>query len=426
MVSVFAPDAARSLDGPAWLREQRLAAAERVTASELPTAEEEVWRYTRIGDLDLDRFRLTGGTAIDVRSVPQVRDALDQYADCAALVVLHNGRIVHAERRDDRDKQSRLFVGSLAEHPAGATLLGSAAPAAADVFAEMNTAFAADPLAIVIDAGLELSAPIVIVQWNDGDGAAVFPRIVVRAGANSQATIVEHVLSSDDTLLVAPVVEVVVERDARLGYLNVQQLGAKAWQLASQVSTVEAGATFSASTAAFGGESARQRTDCRLVGRGATGVLQALYFGNDEQLLDFRTFQDHAARDTTSNLLFKGVVDDRARSVYTGLIHVRPDARGTNAFQTNRNIKLSDDAWAESVPNLQIENNDVKCSHASTVGPVDEDQRFYLESRGLHPSRAERLIVAGFFDEVLEALPVRAARLPITQAITAKLRQETP
>ena len=327
---------------------------------------------------------------------------------------------------DDTDKQPRLFVGSLSGHPAGATLLGSASPTAADIFAEMNTAFAVDPLAIVIDANLELTAPIVIVQWNDGDGAAVFPRVVVRAGANSQASIVEHVLSSDDTLLVAPVVEVVVERDARLGYLNVQQLGASAWQLASQVSTVEAGATFSASTAAFGGESARQRTDCRLAGRGATGVLQALYFGNDEQLLDFRTFQDHAARDTTSNLLFKGVVDDRARSVYTGLIHVRPDARGTNAFQTNRNIKLSDDAWAESVPNLQIENNDVKCSHASTVGPVDEDQRFYLESRGLHPSRAERLIVAGFFEEVLEALPVRAARDPIANAIAAKLRQETP
>jgi Fe-S cluster assembly protein SufD len=150
-----------------------------------------------------------------------------------------------------------------------------------------------------------------------------------------------------------------------------------------------------------------------------------LYFGSGDQLLDFRTFQDHAARDTTSNLLFKGVIDDRARSVYTGLIHVRPDARGTNAFQTNRNIKLSDEAWAESVPNLQIENNDVKCSHASTVGPVDEDQRFYLESRGLHPSRAERFIVAGFFDEVLHALPVAAARPLVAAAITAKLGEET-
>ena len=111
--------------------------------------------------------------------------------------------------------------------------------------------------------------------------------------------------------------------------------------------------------------------------------LRAVYFGEGDQTLDFRTFQDHAAPDTTSNLLFKGAVGGHSRSVYTGLIRVRKDARGTNAFQTNRNIKLSDDAWAESVPNLEIENNDVHCSHASTVGPIDEEQRFYLESRGV-------------------------------------------
>src|SRR3954462_4501703 len=123
-------------------------------------------------------------------------------------------------------------------------------------------------------------------------------------------------------------------------------------------------------------------------------------------MLDFRTFQDHASPDTTSNLLFKGAVGGHSRSVYTGMIRVRPTARGTNAFQTNRNIKLSEHAWAESVPNLEIENNDVRCSHASAVGPIDENQLFYLESRGVPPWIAERLIVTGFFDEVLEQLPV--------------------
>jgi Fe-S cluster assembly protein SufD len=426
VVSVFAPDAARALGGPDWLRLRRVAAAERVSSSSLPTTEEEVWRYSRINELDLDRYRLGAPAPTDLHTVPRVRETLAHYDDCAAVVVMRNGRIVQVERRAQSDQRRGLFVGSLADHPDGASLLGSASPTAVDLFAEMNNAFAADPIAIVVEPNFELTGPVVVVHWNDGDGTASFPRLVVRAGANSQATIVEHYLSSDEPLLVAPAVELVVQRDARLAYVNVQQLGAKSWQLASQSSTVDAGATFSASAAAFGGESARQRTDCRLVGRGATGLLHALYFGNDEQLLDFRTFQDHAARDTTSNLLFKGVVDDRAKAVYTGLIHVRPDARGTNAFQTNRNIKLSDDAWAESVPNLQIENNDVKCSHASTVGPVDEDQRFYLESRGLHPSQAERFIVAGFFDEVLDAMPAVAARTPISLAISRKLPQENP
>src|SRR5690606_2315379 len=118
------------------------------------------------------------------------------------------------------------------------------------------------------------------------------------------------------------------------------------------------------------------------------------------------TFQDHVAPDTTSNLLFKGALDERGASVYTGLIKIRPEARGSLAFQTNRNIKLSDDAWAESVPNLEIENNEVQCSHASTVGPIDAEQRFYLESRGVPTEKAERLIVKGVFDEVIDALPL--------------------
>ena len=164
-------------------------------------------------------------------------------------------------------------------------------------------------------------------------------------------------------------------------------------------------ANVTAGLAGFGGDYARLRTDCRLTGRGATGTLLAAYFGDGDQTLDYRTFQDHAAPDTTSNLLFKGTVGDRSRSVYTGLIRVAKEARGTNAFQTNRNIKLSEDAWAESVPNLQIENNDVHCSHASAVGPIDEEQRFYLESRGVPTRVAERLIVAGFFAEVFDALP---------------------
>ena len=171
----------------------------------------------------------------------------------------------------------------------------------------------------------------------------------------------------------------------------------------------------------LGGSYARLRTDCTLSGRGATGDLLAAYFGDGDQTLDFRTFQHHDAPDTTSNLLFKGAVGGRSRSVYTGLIKVSKDARGTNAFQTNRNVKLSDDAWAESVPNLEIETNDVRCSHASTVGPVDPEQRFYLESRGVPPTIADRLIVAGFFDEVVRQLPGEALVDEVSQRISEKL-----
>jgi len=122
--------------------------------------------------------------------------------------------------------------------------------------------------------------------------------------------------------------------------------------------------------------------------------------------------------------LFKGVVDDASRSIYTGNIRIEPEARRSNAFQTNRNLKLSEAAWAESVPNLEIENNDVHCSHASTVGPVDEEQRFYLESRGVPPEVAERLIVAGFFEEVLATLPDQGTIDQVTAAIARRLVPE--
>ncbi len=136
---------------------------------------------------------------------------------------------------------------------------------------------------------------------------------------------------------------------------------------------------------------------------------------------DFRTLQDHAAPKTRSNLLFKGALAGHAQSVYTGLIKVRKEARGTDAFQTNRNLKLSEHAWAESVPNLEIETNDVRCSHASAVGPIDEDQRFYLESRGVPTAIAERLIVLGFFDEVLEQLPAPALVPQLRARVAEKL-----
>jgi len=157
------------------------------------------------------------------------------------------------------------------------------------------------------------------------------------------------------------------------------------------------------------------RTDSRLEGRGATSYLLAVYFGAGSGMHDFRTMQDHAAPATTSDLLFKGAVAGTAKSVYSGLIRVRKEAPGTNAFQTNRNLVLSEGAGAESVPTLEIETDDVRCSHASAVGPIDEEQRYYLESRGVPPDVAERLIVLGFFSEVLERLP--------SQPLAARLRE---
>jgi Fe-S cluster assembly protein SufD len=174
-------------------------------------------------------------------------------------------------------------------------------------------------------------------------------------------------------------------------------------------------------TVTLGGDYVRARTEARLSGEGGSTRQVALYFAGGDQMHDFRTIQDHDAPHTSSDLLFKGAVQDRAASVYTGLIKIRKHAGGSTAFQTNRNLTLSEGAWAESVPNLDIETNDVKCSHASTVGPIDEEQRFYLESRGVRPEIAERLVVLGFFDEVIAQLPAGAIADDLRERVSAKL-----
>lgn len=254
---------------------------------------------------------------------------------------------------------------------------------------------------------------------NNSSYAANFPRLAVRVGSNAEVNVL-NIQSSSEASLVVPVVDLDVRSGGRINYLNVQAHHTDAWQIAYHKARVERDAALTSAVVGMGGSYARTRSDTALVGRGASGDLLSAYFGSNDQTLDFRTFQDHAAPDTTSNLLYVGAVSGRARSIYTGLIHVRPEARGTNAMQTNRNLKLGEDVWVESVPNLQIENNEVRCSHASTVAPVDPDQLYYLESRGVPTWEAEKLIVCGFFEEVINTLPIQIAEAFVRDEIANK------
>ncbi len=421
----FTVDAARSLPGPRWLAERRTAAAERFAAAEPPTTAAEEWRYSAIADLDLASYRLANGAgATSGATGPGPGDGvigLDTGTAASAVVDVVDGQVVAVDRAVGL-AAAGVFVGPLPEAAGGEEMLGSVSDAAADYFTVLNDAFTRVPLVVDVPDGAVLEGPIVVRHHAGQSGGASFPRLVVRVGRSAQATVLD-VQHSSGPALVVPVVELDVAQAGRLGYLNLQQHDRQAWQIAAHTARVERDASLVAASVALGGGYARTRADTRLVGRGASGDLLSVYFGSGDQILDFRTYQDHAAPDTTSNLLYKGAVGDSARSVYTGMIRVRPDARGTNAFQTNRNLKLSDDAWAESVPNLEIENNDVRCSHASAVGPVDPDQVFYLESRGVPTPVAERLIVAGFFDEVIDELPVRSVTDGVRQALSMKLNQ---
>ncbi len=347
---------------------------------QLPSPESEVWRYSRIAELDLAAFTPAPLTTT-------VTGAEGLVADPARTAEL---------------------VASMTVH---------------DVFDELNAAHH-QTVEIHVPAGKVLTEPIVVTHHVSIAGSASYPRLVVHAGADSEFTVVERFESAPGIVaLVVPRLVLHASQAARVNYLGVNLVAETVWLLGHQQATGERDSTTLLATVALGGDYARVRTDARVVGQGATTKQVALYYADGNQMHDFRTLQDHIAPKTNSDLLFKGAVQDHAKSVYTGLIRIREEARGSSAFQTNRNLTLSEGAWAESVPNLDIQTNDVKCSHASTVGPIDEEQRFYLESRGIPPQIAERLVVLGFFDDVLSALPVGSLRPELRARVAAKLER---
>jgi Fe-S cluster assembly protein SufD len=397
------------------LQAHRAAAFGRFESLELPTEAEEVWRYSRISELPIERFApASAGTPSDEIAAP-VQRVLDAVGERAGLVLTVNGRIARVE-----SEAGKAETGALASTHGGSELLGVVA-GEPDAFVTMNAAFAADPVMVRVPSGVAQQRPFVVVHWVDADAAAVFPRTVIEVGESAEATVVELVASEDVLSLVAPVTELSVAPAGILRYVTVQDLGPRMWQVGYQASQVDNQATLLSATVALGGDYARLRADSRLIGTGATANLLAVYFGASGQMHDFRTLQDHDAPKTNSELLFKGAVAGTAHSVYSGLIRVRPGAKGTNAFQTNRNLVLSEGARADSVPNLEIEENEVACSHASAVGPIDEEQRYYLETRGVPSEVADRLVVLGFLRDVVDRIPVGGLRSHLGDVLGAKL-----
>ncbi len=392
----------------------------------LPSEKEEVWRYTPIDELRLDDYSpvLPSAAAVDPGSTADplssafLRGIADDVPGRAALVSVRDGRVGTVERTS---VQPSVTIGSIttSDDP---TLLGSVL-VGGDTLVRLNDAFHPDGLLVDVPAGVIVEGPIVVVHWCGGGpvgglAPASFPRTVVRLGAGASASVVEVMAGApgEERALVVPVTELLAGDGSQLSYVSFQVLGTAAWHLGRIAASAGRDATLQTFSLGLGGAYDRSRTDARASGQGSSTALRSAYLGTGTQVHDVRTLQDHAAPRTTSDLLCKGAVAGSSRSVYSGLIRVRRGAVRTQAFQTNNNLVLDARAHADSVPNLDIEENDVRCSHASTVGPIDEDQRYYLESRGVTPEGAKRLIVLGFFDDIVERAPV--------SAVVPRLRRE--
>lgn len=380
------------LPGPEWLVRRRETAHARVATVPFPTEAEEIWRYSRIESVDRNAFA-PAPASVEV-GLPD--DAIEAGVQVHRASAFESDPILDPLVDDGFDAVTLL----------GASVL-------------------TDVIVVDIPPGAVVTTPIHVTHHIRADGAVVGTRMVVRSGTNSDVTIIEHTTSDDVVSLVIPVTELHLEAAARLRFVSVQQLGRRVVQLGMLSSRSEKDSTLTTIAVALGGSYARMRTDSTLIGRGAHSEMLAVYFGDEEQMHDFRTVQAHVSPNASSDLLFKGAVKDRARSVYSGLIRIGPDARGTVANQANRNLLLSGAASAESVPNLEIENNDVKCSHASAVGPIDEEHLYYLESRGVPSNVAERLVVIGFFADLLDRVPEEALRDDLIEAVRRKFDQRS-
>ena len=385
------------------------------TRAGLPTTTDEVWRYAPLRELDLDHFR--------VSEQPQRRPdspfAAELCARAGLVVRVVDGYCVDAGAAtegatiDIVTNSVSLHGDALAQHYAN------------DTFSLLNVALAPTTTVVRIAPGAVVSEPIVIL--NVTNGSSSFPSTQIELGRGSSATVVEYFEGGVDALVV-PLSEYRVGANASLQLVTYQRLDASAWHVARTTGFLDRDARLRQAVIGMGAYYSRSRNDAVLDGMGSENELRTTFLGSGRQVHDFRTHQLHRGGRSRSTLLSKGAVADASRSVYTGLIEIEKGAKRTDARQTNHNLLLSPAAHADSVPNLDIRENDVMCAHASSVGPLNELQRWYLESRGVSRDDAERLMIQGFFNEMLTALPASLAQLVEADvtAILASVKVVTP
>ena len=420
---------------PPWLRARRDQAWSIYQATPMPSTRSEEWRYTDLArKLALDELVVADGDRGPGAGVATVlpdalRRTMDKDRDGAGRIVEVDGKVVSVELDESLARQG-VELASLrdaarqGDGDIQSLLATEAVPASDGKFPALNAALWSDGVFLRIPRGVSVERPIRLSRWVSRPGSATFTRILIVAETSSRLSFVEEILSPDfdRTTLVNTAVEVFARGGAQVQYVSLQRLGHGGFYLANQRTLAERDSTLDTLNVALGGSVERVDLNARLLGPGANSDMLGLYFGDNEQHFDFNTSQDHVSPSAHSDLLYKGALDGSARGVFRGIIRVHEGAQGTDAYQTNRNLILSDDAIATSLPNLEIEADDVRCSHGATVGQLDAEALFYLMSRGLTRGKAERLVVLGFLGEVLARLPLGGVVEKVTNAIVAKLR----
>jgi len=382
---------------PGWLRDVRRKALETYERLPGPSRTDEEWRRTDVSRLDPSAFakleHVDGQKLILPESLPEgvilmpLREAAKQHAD---LVEPRLFSLVHADRDRFTALHAALFTGG--------TFL-------------------------YVPDGVTVTQPIIGQHFSHEAGTSVLPHTLIVAGKGARFDYLDEYIAENDEEAGyrSGSTEIFVGEGARVGYVAVQKWGRNVWHFADQRAELLKDSNLHLFNVTLGGKFSKTRVEASMAGEGAQAELKALYFASGNQFFDFHTLQDHQVGNTRSDLLFKGALQDVARTVYAGLIRIEKHAARSDAYQANRNLVLSDKAKATSIPMLEIDNNDVRCTHGATVGPVDPEHLFYLRSRGIPEPTAKRMLIQGFFGDVLDRIPFEHARKLVEAELEARI-----
>jgi Fe-S cluster assembly protein SufD len=433
---------AASEGAPQWLAARRAAAWSVYEQTPLPTTRLEEWRYTNLRRLlKLDRLGFTPASAVgaaedpkrdhafDTASAPaRLRDAMAVDGPAAAHVIEIDGVVVHVDLDPALAAKGVVLTSlrhAVTAHPGvlETHLAQTALPAERGKFQALNAALWTDGVVLHVPRGVEFDLPVRVTRWVSEPGMAYFSRTLIVAEAQSRVSFVDEILSDDlpQQTLSSTAVEIVAKDGAQVQYVSLQRMGRGVFHLAQQRTVAGKDATLDTLNVTLGASVSRTDLNAQLLGSGSNSDMLGLYFAEEGQHFDHSTSQDHVAPHANSDLLYKGALDGDARTVFRGIIKVHPGAQQTDAYQTNRNLLLSRHARADSLPNLEIEADDVKCSHGASVGELDLEHLFYLMSRGIAREQAERLVVIGFLGEVLSRLPLAGVAEKVSRIIEERL-----
>jgi Fe-S cluster assembly protein SufD len=383
-------------------------AVEAYRALPLPDTNEEHWRFTDLKGFDPDSFGQVQGSGPRTGPVETMLEL-----DVAGLATITEDGV-----EIERAPAGVTFEPLSEEHERLYSLVGWD-----EKFAAHNAALWQHGLLVVVPKGVELDKPLYVRVTNSTDGGSLFWRLLVVAEERARFTLIEEAASTTPDLrsYTNTAEEFFLEQGSKFEYVSIQNLSRETWHFASHHARVEHDAELDWVNGGFGSKKGKVRIQNDLAGEGATSRVTGAYFTDGDQHLDYDTFQEHIAPHTTSDFAFKGALRDTSTAVWRGMIRVERDAQKTNAYQENRNLMLSPTTHAVPIPGLEILANDVRCTHGATVSRVNREELFYAMARGLSRGEAERLIVRGFFQDILDRIELEPVREAVATALEARI-----